>query len=106
MFDLLRAAYVRGSATSKAAADSIAEPAVSLRSQVLAAIVAAGAAGMTCDEIEVALELRHQTASARVRELAKAGAIRPVLDPRHREPRCLTRATRSGRRAQIWIATR
>lgn len=99
--------FVRGSATSRAAAESMTESAATIRSKVLAAVVAAGSAGMTCDEIEVALGLRHQTASARVRELAKAGAIRSAWQAgppnlRHKK----TRLTRSGRSAQVWIVAK
>ena len=48
----------------------------------------------TCDEAEVALNLRHQTASARITELRAAGKLRPEG----------TRPTRSGRQADVLIA--
>ena len=51
--------------------------------------------GATCDEIEVALSLSHQTASARVRDLFKAGSIRDSG---------LRRNTRTGRKATVWEA--
>lgn len=51
--------------------------------------------GATCDEIERDTGLSHQTASARVRELAQAGTIR---DSGQR------RLTRSGRKAIVWEA--
>ena len=51
--------------------------------------------GATCDEIEVALLLSHQTASARVRDLFKAGSIRDSG---------LRRNTRTGRKATVWEA--
>lgn len=51
--------------------------------------------GATCDEIEVALSLSHQTASARVRDLFKAGSIRDSG---------IRRNTRTGRKATVWGA--
>ena len=51
--------------------------------------------GATCDEIEVALSLSHQTASARVRDLFKAGSIRDSG---------IRRNTRTGRKAAVWEA--
>ena len=51
--------------------------------------------GATCDEVECALELRHQTASARVCELRKAGAIFDSGEQR---------VTQSGRKAVVWRA--
>lgn len=50
-------------------------------------------AGATCDECEVALGLSHQTASARIRDLAKVGEL---IDSGE------IRKTRSGRSAIIW----
>ena len=51
--------------------------------------------GATCDEIEVALSMSHQTASARVRDLFKAGSIRDSG---------IRRNTRTGRKATVWEA--
>lgn len=51
--------------------------------------------GATCDEIEVALSLSHQTTSARVRDLFKAGSIRDSG---------IRRNTRTGRKATVWEA--
>ncbi len=50
--------------------------------------------GATCDEIEEALNMKHQTASARVNELRHLNRIRRTLD---------TRPTRSGRAAVVYI---
>jgi hypothetical protein len=88
-----RPPHVRGSATSKAAADSVAECAGNLRNKVLTCIADTGAAGSTCDEIEQALQLRHQTCSARIVELVNAGKI--LKTDR-------TRRTRSGRAAAVY----
>lgn len=90
-----RPPHVRGSATSKAAADSVAPTAGKVRERVLVAIADTGSAGATCDQIEVALDLRHQTASARIVELVDSHAI--LKTDR-------TRRTRSGRAAAVYIA--
>lgn len=87
------APYVPGSDTSAAAAESI-EPLLGrLAADVRAHVRAQGARGATCDEIEEGLGLRHQTASARVRELAQAGLLKDSGE---------RRATRSGRKAAVW----
>lgn len=51
--------------------------------------------GLTCDEVEILLGLRHQTASARVHELMRCGSI--VEQGRKRR-------TRSGRNAVVWVS--
>jgi hypothetical protein len=86
--------FVFGSATSKAAAESIEKDTNRLRKLVFEEIRDAGSCGLTCDEVEARLDLRHQTASARVRELALAGQI---IDSE------LKRKTRSGRAAVVWV---
>jgi hypothetical protein len=90
-----RPPHVRGSATSKAAADSITPTAAKVRERVRVAIADTGLAGMTCDQIEAALDMRHQTASARIVELVNSGAI--LKTDR-------TRPTRSGRAAAVYVA--
>lgn len=52
-----------------------------------------GSLGQTCDEIEVALGLRHQTASCFIRFLTQDGLLRDSGD---------RRITRSGRQAIVW----
>ena len=86
--------FVKGSKTSRAAADSIRPE--SLRGRVLAAVCAAGTTGKTCDEIEVEFGGRHQSISARLRELALLGHI--VDTGRERR-------TRSGRNAVVYVVT-
>lgn len=83
-----------GPDTMHQAAADIAPHTPTLRSRVLRVIESAGMFGQTDDEIEEITGLRHQTASARRRELAKAGAI---VDSGMR------RKTRSGRSAIVWI---
>jgi hypothetical protein len=80
--------------TSIAAANAIAEDAGTIRAKVLICIQRAGARGRTDDEIEVALRMRHQTVSARRRELFLMGSIHETE---------LRRATRSGRNAIVWV---
>jgi len=77
--------------TSIAAANSIANGVEQLRARVLVEIRERG--GATCDEVEVALEFRHQTTSARIRELTIEGKIHDSGE---------RRLTRSGRKAVVW----
>ncbi len=79
--------------TSEAAAASMKEPSNSIRGRVLETIRYAGPVGMTDDELEQMLGLRHQTASARRRELYLLGKIQSTGE----------RKTRSGRRAKVWV---
>lgn len=91
----LRAPYARGSDTSKAAGQSVEICSGTLRARCLGHIVDRASYGMTCDELEAMSGLMHQTASARVYELHKLGAI---YDSGRR------RKTRSGRKATVWLA--
>ena len=52
--------------------------------------------GMTDDELEVTLKMRHQTVSACRRGLVKKDLVVPSGD---------TRPTRSGRKANVWEVT-
>lgn len=81
-----------GSDTSEAAAESIAKDTNRLRCLVLEEIRDAG--GLTCDECEERLALKHQTCSARVYELKGSGRIRDSG---------MRRKTRSGRNAVVWV---
>lgn len=83
--------HVAGSDTSKAAADAIKESADSIRRKVYNLI--GSSRGLTCDEVEAITNLRHQTASARIRELVLQGRL---YDSKER------RATRSGRMAAVY----
>lgn len=76
--------------TSKNAAMSMLSKAGVIREEVFNAI----GDGSTCDEVEQTLDLKHQTASPRLRELAQTGRIR---DSGAR------RLTRSGRKAIVWV---
>jgi hypothetical protein len=85
----------KGDAESEAANDSIHPFKNTLRQKVFAYLVAVG--GATCDEVEAALELRHQTASARLTELVQ-------MERATRSDE--TRPTRSGRNARVVKAAR
>jgi hypothetical protein len=89
--------YVRGSDTSKAAAESMIVSAASLRGRILALIaeiVWARGGGWTCDEVEIFTGLKHQTVSARIRELCQLNIIK---DSGRR------RKTRSNRDARVYV---
>jgi hypothetical protein len=86
--------YVEGCDTSKAAA-KITEPgAGTVRGWVYQEIKKAGKRGRTCEEIERRLHLRHQSASARIRELVLFGNIEIVG----------MRENDSGVRARVYVA--
>lgn len=85
--------YASGSDTSLAAAQSLERDVESLRGLVADFVRGRALLGATCDEIEAALDLRHQTASPRVYELEKQ---RRLYDSGQR------RMTRSGRAAIVW----
>lgn len=89
--------YVQGSDTSHEAAESIADRAASMRAQVADEIRRSGIYGATCDEIEIALGMKHQTASARIKDLKDRGAVR---DSGVRRP------TRSGCLAVVYVTPR
>lgn len=78
--------------TSTNALRSIDSIAQQVRARVLREIAAQG--GLTCDEVEVALDMRHQTISPRVNELMKQGLIADSG---------LRRKTRSGHEAAVWV---
>ena len=86
-------AFVSGSDTSKAAAESMRKSAGSIRLLILSHLTIMRDVGATCDQIERALGLRHQTASARLRELAMQ---RRIVDSGER------RIASSGRKAAVW----
>jgi hypothetical protein len=88
-----RPGHVFGSDTSRAAAKSVASSSGALRNQICEHIRIWGDRGRTCDELEVHYG-RHQTVSARVRELVLADRI-------HDSGR--RRQTRSGRGARVYV---
>ncbi len=90
------APYVRGSETSKAAAESIVRVVGHHEVMVLKHIREQGELGATDDEIEVVTGLRHQTASARRRGLVLKYRIKDSGKKRN---------TRSRRKAVVWVLT-
>lgn len=88
-----RPGFVAGSDTSADAAGSLDESTLSRLRRLVFSHVASQIDGATCDETEVALDLRHQTASARLRELQLGGLVFTTKE---------TRLTRSGRRAHVY----
>jgi len=80
--------------TSEQALASVAGNAAQMRARVLAEIKR-HPGGLTCDDVEKQLDMRHQTASARVNELMTDGSI---IDSG------LQRPTRSGANAIVWLA--
>jgi len=93
MTDQIEIKFVKTSKTSKDAARSLAGEAPTLRARVYEYIASQGELGATDDEIELALTMKHQTASARRRELVLKGDI---IDSGK------TRVTSSGRKATVW----
>lgn len=87
-----RTPRVRGSDTSEAAGDSALPNAGTVRRRVYDAILGRP---RTDEEIERLLGLRHQTASARRRELVLLGLVEDSLRRRQ---------TSSGRFATVWKA--
>lgn len=86
--------YVRRSKTSRDAAISVIPVVRGIQAQLLDCIRKQGAHGITDDEMEQLLGLKHQTVSAQRRQLVKQGYI-------HDSGK--TRPTRSGRRATVWV---
>jgi hypothetical protein len=92
-----RPGFVAGSDTSLGASLSLDDESLSrLRRRIYFMIARRELYGATCDEVEEILELRHQTASARIRELVLGGFI---FDSGQR------RLTRSERYARVYIRT-
>jgi hypothetical protein len=86
--------HVKGD-TSIAAAKSVEPSATALRKKVLD-YASLQHEGVTCDDVEAKLSMRHQTCSARIRELVMFGQL---VDTGAR------RKTRSGRSARVYRAT-
>jgi len=88
------APFEKASDTSYAAALSLGGGRSTLRERVFRHILRCGSVGSTDDEVERALDLRHQTVSPRRRELVLLGA---VVDSGRR------RRTSSGRTAAVYV---
>lgn len=89
-----RPGFVLGSDTSLHAADSLDDTVLTeLRLEVYRFAKSCEPRGIICDEAEVALAMRHQTASARIRELELFGWLVKTDQ---------TRLTRSRRSARVY----
>lgn len=64
--------------------------------RIMDALASAGVHGMTCDEMEVALSMPHQTTSARLASLSQHGFVTKTAD---------RRSTRTGSMAVVYGAT-
>jgi hypothetical protein len=88
--------HVAHSDTSRAAALAQLGRATREHKRIYKHVKQAGAQGKTCDEVEEELKLRHQTASARLRELTIMGKL--AIDD-------LKRPTRTGNPAHVYRIT-
>ena len=90
-----------GTDTSRDAAASIVDQVNGMCRDVLRAIREAED-GLTCDEVEQLLGMKHQTASARIRDLTSCQPA--LLEQRLDEAtgKFARRATRSGRTARVY----
>lgn len=86
--------YHGGNAQSVAAHDSVRQAKDVLRAKVVSYVASRGPSGATCDEVEVALQLSHQTCSARFTEAKARGTL---------VPSGTQRKTRSGRNAAVLV---
>jgi len=85
--------YEKTSVTSKQAADSVSTSACNMRTKVYNLVELAHEHGMTCDEVEEHTGMRHQSCSARIRELVLLGRLVDTGT---------SRKTRSGRNARVY----
>lgn len=95
-FDTPRPVPTNGTDTSQASALELAHSGARglYRKQIHGFIADRGAAGATCDEVEVCLGIRHQTASCFLSFLRDDNFIK---DSGTRRP------TRTGRKAIVWV---
>jgi len=88
--------------TSKEAGESIKPEINALCRRVLNAIKQMPG-GLTCDECEVILGLKHQTCSARINDLSTSQPP-SIVNVTLEDGSKLKRKTRSGRKAFVWVA--
>jgi hypothetical protein len=91
-----------GTETSRDAAQSIKKISGLMANQVLS-YIRANPYGATCDEVEQALDMSHQTCSARFRDLASCEPAY-IIKCRLPDGSCVKRKTRSGRKAFVYVA--
>ena len=91
--------FVAASVTSLSAAISKSQDAAHEAARIWTWIAARGRLGATCDEVEIALSIPHQTASARIADMVRGRFSS------HQLTRLVeTRPTRTGRNAHVHIA--
>ena len=90
-----------GTETSRAAATAIKPRANAIARQILNCIQSMPG-GLTCDQVEAILDLKHQTCSARFRDLS---SCEPpfIIKCQMPDGSYLKRPTRSGSNAFVWI---
>ena len=93
--------YVAGCDTSYEAAKSLRSDLSALRQRVLSTVQAAPQ-GITCERLEAITGLKHQTASARLKELQDLGQVEWRIDPRTGKHHRAINA--SGRSAKLYYA--
>jgi len=76
--------------------ESIKDYKKTMQNRIVSYIEGLGTEGATCDEVEEALSLSHQTASARISEMKNPSV--GILENSKRR-----RKTRSGRGATVWV---
>jgi len=93
-----------GTDTSREAAASIVDQVNGLCRDVLC-VIRRAQNGLTCDEVEELLGMKHQTASARIRDLT---SCQPALLEQRIDSKTgkhMRRLTRSGRTARVYFAS-
>ena len=92
-----------GTETSRDAAESIKPHVNTLAAKVLHCI-AGMPGGLTCEQVEQITGLKHQTASARIRDLATCEPPLIVIGV-DQDGNVIRRPTSSGRTARVYLAT-
>ena len=88
------------SPTSRAAAEAFRGKRLTKRMEVYRFLLECGAYGATDEEIQDGLYMRESTERPRRVELLRDGLIREKLT---KERECVTRQTKSGNQAQVWV---
>ena len=89
-----------GIETSQEAAESIGDLLQGIRKAIYE-LLREFPCGLTCDEVEQRINLKHQTASARLNEMVEMGHATFRVNQETNKP--FTRKTRSGRNARIYF---
>ena len=95
------APFVKDSETSKEAAKSITRKKLSKMCLLVRTVISNSVNGMTCEEVELATGLKHQTASARLKDLRDGKYITWKTNPK--TGKHITRANTSGRSGKVYF---